>query len=175
MGYAGGTLKDPTYHNLGDHTESVQIDFDPEEVSFSELLEVFWSSHDPTQKASSRQYISILFYHNESQKQKIIESISEEEKKLGRVILTEVIPFSEFYLAEGYHQKYRLKMFREFMDDYSKIFLSDRELTDSTAAARLNGYVSGMGDLLQLDSEIDLLGLSPAAQDKLRKMVSASE
>ncbi len=175
MGYSGGTLKDPTYHDLGDHTESIQIDFDPEKISFSELLEVFWSSHDPAQKTSSRQYISILFYHNESQKQKIIESISEEEKKRGIVILTEVIPFREFYLAEEYHQKYRLKRFREFMDDYSKIFLSDRELTDSTAAARLNGYVSGMGDLLQLETEIDLLGLSPAAQDKLRKMVSASE
>lgn len=101
--------------------------------------------------------------------------MSVQEQKLGRVVLTEMLPFTVFYLAEDYHQKYRLKMYRDFMEEYSRIFSSEKELTDSTAVARMNGYVSGLGSLDQLEKEIDLLGLSPAAKDKLRNMVKGSE
>lgn len=174
MGYSGGDSPDPTYRNIGDHTETVQIDFDPLKVSYQDLLKVFWEEHDPFLRAFSRQYMSLAFYHNDDQKEQILKSISQLEGSGGRKVLTEVLPYRTFYIAEDYHQKYRLKMFREIMGALSLHFDDHGELTDSTAAARLNGYVSGEGDLIQLEKEIDLLGLSPSAVDKLRKIVSAS-
>jgi len=65
VGYTGGSTKNPTYHSLGDHTETVQIDYDPTQISFEELLDVFWDSHRPTQRAWSRQYMAAVFFHNE--------------------------------------------------------------------------------------------------------------
>lgn len=174
MGYSGGVAPDPTYRNIGDHTETLQVDFDPQKVSYQDLLKVFWSEHDPFMRPFSRQYISLAFYHDDDQKEQILKSINELEKAGGRKVVTEVLPYRAFYLAEDYHQKYRLKMFRDIMRDFSLHFDSNEELTDSTAAARLNGYVSGEGDLLQLEREIELLGLSQSAMDKLRKIVSAS-
>ena len=68
VGYTGGTTENPTYHNLDGHTEAVQIEYDPSRISYQELLDVFWGGHNPTQPAWSRQYASIVFYHDEEQK-----------------------------------------------------------------------------------------------------------
>ncbi|MDZ7761250.1 MAG: peptide-methionine (S)-S-oxide reductase [Desulfovermiculus sp.] len=63
VGYSGGKKPNPTYHDLGDHTETLQVDYDPEAVSYPKLLEVFWESHSPEQSALSRQYMAAVFYH----------------------------------------------------------------------------------------------------------------
>ena len=68
VGYAGGEKKNPTYHSLGDHTETIQIDYDPKQISYAKLLEVFWRSHDPLSRSCSRQHKAAVFYHNEEQK-----------------------------------------------------------------------------------------------------------
>ena len=65
MGYAGGKKLKPTYRDLGDHTETVQVDYDPGQVSYEDLLRVFWQSHDPTEPIHSRQYASIIFADGE--------------------------------------------------------------------------------------------------------------
>ena len=75
VGYAGGTKKNPTYHDLGDHSETVQMDYDPTVISYTKLLDVFWDSHDPSLPSDSKQYMSIIFYHNDKQKELAIESI----------------------------------------------------------------------------------------------------
>ncbi len=62
VGYAGGTKRNPTYYNLGDHTETIQIDYDPTYVSYRELLDIFWESHDPAARPWSRQYMAVVFY-----------------------------------------------------------------------------------------------------------------
>ena len=67
VGYAGGTRENPTYHKLGDHTETLQIDYDPALVSFGDLLTIFWASHRPTSPAHSRQYASRVFCHDDAQ------------------------------------------------------------------------------------------------------------
>jgi len=97
VGYTGGTAKDPTYYNLGDHIETVQVDYDPTRVSYQELLEVFWDSHDPAQQPWSRQYLSMVFYNNDEQKRLALESRDHEEAKRGTEIFTEIIPASQFY------------------------------------------------------------------------------
>ncbi len=116
-GYSGGHVKNPSYRevctgNTG-HAEVVQIKFDPEKVSFSEILEVFFLTHDPTTlnrqgNDVGTQYRSAIFYHSEEQKQtaeKIISQL-EKEKVYKDPIVTEVTPFTSFYVAEDYHINY---------------------------------------------------------------------
>jgi peptide-methionine (S)-S-oxide reductase len=116
-GYSGGKVKNPTYKEvcsgLTGHAEVIQITYDPKKITFDELLEVFWKTHDPTtlnrQGADEgTQYRSAVFYHSEEQKS----LATEYRKKLdasgafNNPIVTEITPFSEFYPAEDYHQNY---------------------------------------------------------------------
>ena len=116
-GYAGGAKDNPTYRevcygNTG-HAEVVQIAFDPAVLSFEDLLRVFFHVHDPTTLNKQgndvgTQYRSVIFYHNEAQKnaaEKIIKEISD-EKLWNNKIVTEVSPLTKFFIAEDYHQDY---------------------------------------------------------------------
>ena len=170
VGYAGGTTKEPTYHNLGDHSETIQIDYDPTQISYTELLDVFWDSHDPSIKSGSRQYMSIIFYHNDEQK-KLAMKTKEREAARTDEIYTEIVPATEFYAAEAYHQKYQLRHAPDFMKEFAAIYPDDDDFMNSTAAARVNGYVGGYGRATDLEAELSDLGLSPEASEKLRRMV----
>ncbi len=116
-GYSGGHVKNPSYKevctgNTG-HAEVVQVTYNPEEISLSEILEVYWKTHDPTtlnrQGADvGTQYRSVIFYHNESQKQ-VAEEIKNDLAAAGiwdDPIVTSIEPFTNFYTAEDYHQEY---------------------------------------------------------------------
>ena len=116
-GYAGGHTSNPTYYQVCDgatgHAEVVQITFDPREVSFRELLEVFFTIHDPTtlnrQGADvGTQYRSAIFYHTPEQREAAEAVIAEitSARVWDSPIVTEVVPFTEFYPAEDYHQNY---------------------------------------------------------------------
>ena len=116
-GYAGGADPNPTYRQVctgtTGHAEVVQVTFDPEVVSFREILEVFFTTHDPTtpnrQGADvGTQYRSAIFYHDEEQKRVVEEVIAELEARhlWDDPIVTEVTPFDAFYVAEDYHQGY---------------------------------------------------------------------
>jgi peptide-methionine (S)-S-oxide reductase len=167
VGYAGGTTVNPTYQNIGDYSETVQIDFDPVKISYEELLEVFWDSHNPATPPPSSQYKSIIFYHNEDQKNMASESMLRRASGLGKVILTEVIPFSEFYLAEDYHQKYYLLGEPILLDEFKAMYPNTGELIRSTAAARVNGYLGGNGDLKTLKEQLNSFGLTTGGKQKL--------
>jgi len=155
VGYAGGTLEDPTYRNLGDHTETIQIDYDPSQVSYEQLLEVYWDSHNPTRQPWSRQYMSMIFYHDSEQFALATQSKEREEARLGRPVYTEIIPFSRFYLAEDYHQKYRLQQVPELMEELTAIYPNFADFRDSTAVARINGYVGGHRALEELQEQLN--------------------
>jgi peptide-methionine (S)-S-oxide reductase len=174
VGYAGGTTQDPTYYNLGDHTETIHIEYDPTQVTYEELLNVFWNSHSPTSKPWSRQYMSIIFYHDEEQKRLAIETRDREEAKIQGRIYTEIVPAAEFYAAEDYHQKYRLQQAPDLVQELRAIYPDAEDFVASTAAARVNGYVGGNGTLEQLQEELDSLGLSEAGRQKLLDVVSRS-
>lgn len=116
-GYSGGSIENPTYEQVSagntGHAESVQITYDPAKVSYADLLEVFWRTHDPTTKNRQGydvgpQYRSVIFYHNAEQK-KLAESYKtklDAEGIWNRPIVTEIEPFTEFWPAEDYHQDY---------------------------------------------------------------------
>jgi peptide-methionine (S)-S-oxide reductase len=116
-GYSGGTVKNPTYRQVctgtTGHAEALQITFDPKEISYEDLLAVFCHTHDPTTKDRQgndvgTQYRSVIFYHSDEQKQ-----LAEKNKKkldesglFPAPIVTEIVPATEFYPAEDYHQNY---------------------------------------------------------------------
>ena len=116
-GYSGGHVKDPTYRQVctgtTGHAEVCQIHFDPSVISFTELLEVFWSTHDPTTlnrqgNDIGPQYRSVIFYHNEKQK-RLSEEYKDKLNESGAFtnsVITEISPFETFYEAEDYHQEY---------------------------------------------------------------------
>jgi len=117
VGYSGGSLENPTYQQVCSgqtgHAEVVQVKFDPNKVSFQELLEVFWNIHDPTTLNRQgpdvgNQYRSAIFYHDEVQKEiaeKSKQSL-DSSKSFDDPIVTQIIPAPKFYKAEEYHQKY---------------------------------------------------------------------
>jgi peptide-methionine (S)-S-oxide reductase len=170
VGYAGGTSPNPTYHDLGDHTESVQIDFDPEILSFSRLLDMFWASHDATRQAWSRQYASLIFFHSKTQEEEAVESRNRHSGKASRPVITEILPFTGFTRAEDYHQKFYLRRDFTLMRIFRELFPEERALVDSTASARVNGFLAGFGDPLSFMSEIPLWGFPPEAWERVRRI-----
>ena len=116
-GYSGGKIKNPTYREVctgrTGHAEVVQVTYDPNIVSYEELLEVFWKTHDPTTlnrqgNDVGPQYRSVVFYHNNNQKE-LAEHYKKELEKSGIFrdpIVTEISPLENFYEAEAYHQEY---------------------------------------------------------------------
>ena len=116
-GYTGGETKNPTYREVctGDtgHAEAIQISFDPQRISFADLLAVFWKAHDPTQLNRQgadvgTQYRSAIFTHSEAQAAaaQAAKAAENESGRHARPIVTEIAPASEFYPAEDYHQEY---------------------------------------------------------------------
>ncbi len=117
VGYMGGTLANPTYEDVctdrTGHAEAVQVTFDPERVSYEQLLRVFWDLHDPTTPNRQgpdvgTQYRSVVFYDDEEQR-RIAERIKSELDGAGkyhRPLVTEIVPVGEFWRAEEYHQRY---------------------------------------------------------------------
>ena len=171
VGYAGGTRQNPTYRDLGDHAETIQIDYDLSKITYAELLDVFWTGHDPTQRSWSRQYASIIFVHNEEQRRLAEESKARVAMKRGSTVYTEIVPYNGFTLAENYHQKHNLQLFPVFREELMRIYPSIADFVASTAVARVNGYGGGEGSYEALLKDIDSLGLSSARKEELLRVV----
>lgn len=150
----------------------MQIDYDPTRISYEELLEIFWESHNPAGRAFSLQYMTAIFYHNDEQERLARETAARMENETRKTIHTQILPATEFYLAEGYHQKHRLQQTPDLMREFRGFYPDLADIVNSTAAARVNGYLGGYGTLANLEAESDQLGLSPAGSERLRESVS---
>lgn len=167
VGYAGGSTELPSYHSIGDHTETLQIDFDPSIITYGQLLELFWVSHDPYDGAHSTQYRSLILVHSDEQREAASLLIERATAETGRRPLTEIVPIGVFTRAESYHQKYRLQSLgrlREVVEELISGLGSFDAFVDSTVAARLNGYVAGWAPRDRLVREIEGFGLSERSQ-----------
>jgi peptide-methionine (S)-S-oxide reductase len=171
VGYAGGTTPDPTYRSIGDHTEVFQVDFDPERISYEELLEVFWTEHDPTARSYSTQYKATVLAATDEQFEQAERSRDALAARTNRSIQTEIRRLDRFYVAEDYHQKYALRGNKLLAADMQAHYPDEADFRESTAAARLNGYAYGLGSSLQLEREIESFGLTKASEERLREIV----
>ncbi|WP_050033919.1 peptide-methionine (S)-S-oxide reductase MsrA [Halorubrum halophilum] len=142
VGYAGGTKIDPTYHALGDHTEVFQIEFDPDTISYRDLLDRVFHSHNPQHQTRKTQYQNIVFAATEAQRA-VLDELLTTPGLTADGIGTRIEQLSRFYPAEDYHQKYKLRSVSSFMDPFEAAGYSDDELRESPIAAKLNGYAAG--------------------------------
>jgi peptide-methionine (S)-S-oxide reductase len=118
VGYMGGTVANPTYEQVctdrTGHAEVVQVEYDPEEVSYEQLLDTFWEEHDPTQLNRQgpdvgSQYRSVVFFHTPEQQEQALASKARIQAQNGDRVVTEIEPASDFWRAEEYHQQYLVK------------------------------------------------------------------
>jgi peptide-methionine (S)-S-oxide reductase len=167
VGFTGGKKSGPSYYSLGDHTETVEIQYDPKKATYRDMLKIFWENHDST-ACHSRQYMSAIFYHDSEQERIAKETKEEHQKKVSRTIQTKIAKAETFYDAEDYHQKYLLRQRRHILDELN---LSEDEIKKSHVCTRLNGYCGGYASVADLDKEIDGFGLSEEGKTRLRDLV----
>lgn len=179
VGYAGGKKAAPTYHDLGDHTETLQLDYDPDQISYEALLEVFWAAHDPTSPPWSTQYKAVVFVHDLAQQETARKSLQAVQARLEKPIRTELLPYTGFTLAEDYHQKYSLRHHEDLMRSLAAAYGTGKALNQalirSTAAARLNGYAVGQGTSAALEQELPALGITAESGQRLLEALRARE
>lgn len=164
VGYAGGTSENPSYRNMGEHIESLQLEYDPAVIGYADLLELFFSLHKPIREPWKRQYASALFYHNKEQQRLISEKIGDLEHEKQQKIFTEVQPYSAFWLAEERHQKYKLQRQPELLAEFRQMYPDWHDLINSTAAARVNGYLYSCKSCEKLLLDLGSFGLSERGQ-----------
>jgi methionine-S-sulfoxide reductase len=171
VGYAGGTSKDPTYYEIGDHSETLELDFDPAVTSYERLLEAFWTSHDPARPAWNRQYMAAVFYRSPDEERLARETAARQ----SGLVNTAILPYTGFYLAEDYHQKYYLQSARPLMRELRAMYPDFRDVIASTTAARVNAYLAGHGSPELLEADLPRFNLSGAAGESLQTLVLAAD
>jgi len=170
-GYSGGNVKNPTYQavstGMTGHAEVVQITFDPQVITFDELLEVFWKTHDPTTLNRQGpdigpQYRSVVFYHNDEQG-RLANAYKEKlnaARAFGSPVVTEISPFREFYPAEDYHQRYFernprqaycVRVIRPKLEKFKKVFRE--KLKGNDEPARRPAEASSLDKVRKTDAE----------------------
>jgi len=179
VGYSGGQELNPDYHNLKDHSETVQVQFDPAVISYRRLLEAFWANHEYATPIES-QYKSAIFYHDDAQKAEAEASFKEVEAgKLGnpeykgKPVLTVIEKATLFYVAELFHQKYFLQCNVKLFQDLQKqgVYSRIEDITADKLSASLNGYLTGHGTMGGLKAEIDAWPVSFAVKFAIFSLV----
>jgi len=167
VGFSGGSTPNPTYRTIGDHTETVDIEFDTTKTNYETLLNNFWKWHNPT-VGHNRQYMSAIFYHTEEQRELAEKTKKLQQEHMARPIVTLITKALPFYDAEDYHQKYQLRQYHYVLD---ALKLTDAELIQSNTACRLNGYLGGYGKVEDFSEESESLGISEAVKNYVVKQI----
>lgn len=155
---------------MGDHTEAIQVDYDPSVISYEDIMRVMWATHNPVGKSYSIQYRNAVWFANEEQKAAAASFASEAAEKHGKPVTTAIEPLGDFWLAEDYHQKYRLRNDFILMSEFQRMFRAEKELLNSTAAMRANAYASGYGSKQMIVDELDDFGFSSRGTEYLKKL-----
>jgi hypothetical protein len=146
----------------------VEVDFDPSQVSYEQLVEKFFGFHDATRPAPKRQYMSAILVRDAEQERTARSVMQRVQETSERAIQTSIIPLAEFYLAEDYHQKYALQRITALFGEFQAMYPNIWDLVDSTAATRVNAYLYGIGTAEQLSADLDGLGLSEKGKARLQ-------
>lgn len=171
VGYAGGNTPRPTYWDLEDHAEAVQIEYDPRKMSYADLLDLFFATGAPIRPPWKRQYMSALFVHDADQRRQAETRYHAETERAGQEIFVEILPADSFHLAEDRHQKYSLQRHGDLLAELGRYYPDFRDVVDSTAAARLNGWLGGARVHGLEGIDLAPLGLSERGMRILRQHV----
>ena len=152
----------------------VRVEFDPQQVSYAQLLEVFWKSHDPTISAYQHQYRNVIFTMDDIQHHAAELSLQKIMEGTSKKIHTRIEPAGPFYVAEAYHQKYMVRRAYGLLSEFQTIYPNDDAFTASTAVAKVNGYLGCNGQPDTLERELGTLGLSPKSQKWLIEYLQKS-
>ncbi|WP_410771219.1 peptide-methionine (S)-S-oxide reductase MsrA [Fontibacillus sp. BL9] len=172
-GYAGGSTEKPEYRRMGDHSETVQVDYDPGQISYEQILKVFWDNHNPVNinGYKGRQYLSLLLFHNREQELAIQKLISQRIENGHNEPDTEIAPYTAFYPAEERHQKYYLKRFPDAIDKLRQLYPGSHDLESSTIAARLNGLAKGYTSMERIKCELEHWPIGAAERKRLSELI----
>lgn len=175
VGFAGGTAPDPTYRDMRDHTETVQLEFDGGILSFEELVALFWERHNPVNinGYKGRQYQSLLFYENEIQRSAIEHVLHDRQSRWLQKPDTEIMPYDRFHLAEERHQKYYLKRFPHAVATLMSRYAAHEQLIDSTIAARLNGLAKGYTNMERIKREVEMWRISDSERNDIIDLITS--
>lgn len=166
VGYAGGSTISPTYYNIGDHTETIDVAYNPDKLSYEKLLTTFWRKHSPTAR-KSRQYMSVILVRDQEQKEIAEKSLAKQNK-----VQTQILPLEEFTDAEDYHQKYVLQRHPWLL---TALDFDPSQLASSPLATKLNGFLAGCGDSkVFTEQTLPHLDLPEKAEKYIRKNIPHS-
>lgn len=174
VGYSGGTKLRPSYHDLGDHTEAIEVRYDPARITYEKLLDLFWTLHDPASGSPKRQYRSAIFPHDAAQEAAAEASKRRREAERGRPLPTAIEPATAFTPAEDYHQKWYMQRSRELTRELSSLVGGEQVLFDSTLGARLNAYFANAAELSAVQKELARLAIPAPDAEKMLESVRAA-
>jgi methionine-S-sulfoxide reductase len=164
VGFTGGTLPNPSYSAIGDHVETVEVSFDPDQVSYIQLLDHFWSHHNAHAKPIFRQYASAIFTEDEGQEQAARKMRENRRSSSGDRLLTAIKPLQTFYPADAGHQKYYLSQDPELLERLPR---HGEQKLDTRLATKLNALAGHAGQRQHIQNALTELGLSEASTEAL--------
>ena len=171
VGYAGGQSPQPNYYKIGDHIETIQVQYDPRQITFPTLLDFFWNNHNPSLSPYKRQYTPAVYYHNTWQQECIQVSITHQQEKHKGRLFTEILPMDAFFLAEDHHQKYSLRSEKDICFEYECMYPDINDFVNSAAVTKANGYIGGFSTPQHLVADIHLMGLTKEGRQRLTSLV----
>jgi methionine-S-sulfoxide reductase len=165
VGFSGGSLPDPSYSAIGDHVETVEVLFDPEQVTYSQLLDHFWSHHNARTRPIFRQYASAIFTVDAEQ-ERLAKEVRERRRAQGGSdpLLTAIKPLERFYPADPGHQKYYLSQDPELLAEMPRD--GDAKM-QTRLATKLNALIGHEGDRAALKASLEELGLADEQAEAL--------
>lgn len=140
-GYSGGSKNNPKYRSIKDHTETVRVEYDPEIITYNELVHIGINAHNPRSKNRKRQYDNVIFYKNEKQKEIVKDAFRNEGYSVAN-IETRIEKLDKYYYAEDYHQKYKLRSRRSLEDQFTNVY-NEQQFRNSALATKMNSVVAG--------------------------------
>ena len=168
VGYAGGTTSAPDYQNIGDHSEALGIDFDPAQLGFERLVELFFASHNPCRPAFKRQYRSAIFFRDEKQESVARDAWQRQVQVCGGPPDTALEPYTGFTLAEDYHQKYLLRLAPEVLTELATRYPTREAFLGAATVTRANAFLGGHGHE-RLSADLPRMGLSDRARAHIER------
>lgn len=170
VGYTGGDTTTPSYENLGNHIEVIEVDYDPTVISYEGLIEAYFNLYDASVRPYSHRVKSVIYFRTENEKQIANRVKTAVSQQLNKPLFTEVDPMPVFYIAEAYHQLSYLKKETSLYSEISQMFPDENVQLLSVLASKLNGFIAGYGTLEALENVLEQSSLSSESLKRMHEI-----